>query len=336
MTSTRALIRSSLLALALLASSFALAAPAQAQGRCSCNSGCHQYPGQCVQGSGTGCDPGFAPFCGTRATSCPNTGWVSCNGDCTCVRVYSGDAGAADAGATTDRGASVDAPAAPLDAPRPDDVASADRTGDAPLASDAPSMSGDAPSMSGDVGAADRPAASTDRPTTDAGVSDDRAATSVDAPASAGDGGCTCSGGACIDGACVTERCVYYPELGFKCLRAGTTCRLIDGEAYCVPLCAGVSCAEGEFCDESSAGRCVRDDCATRTCPAGTTCRRNQCGNYDGGVASDAAGPAAGAGEPMQGGCGCRAAGPVGAPAMVTWGVAVLFMMATRRRRSRR
>lgn len=294
------LARSLLVAAAVVVASLAHPAPAQAQGRCACNRGCHQYPGQCVQpNGGGGCDPGFAPFCGTRATSCPNMGWVSCDGACTCVRVYGSDAGAPDA-----------TPGTPDAAPA-------------------------------DLGGADAPAALVDAPARDVAPSADGSARVDSGPVVTGDAGCVCPAGACIDGACVTERCRYFPELGFKCAAPRTTCRLIDGEAYCVPLCAAVSCAAGEFCDESSSGLCVRDECATMTCPTGTSCRRNQCGNDDGGVARDAAGPAdtggadaSGAGMTAGGdGCGCRAAGPTRAAAAAWWGVAALMMVIRRRRR---
>lgn len=320
-----AILRPLLIAAAVLASLLSHPADASAQGRCSCNSGCHQYPGQCVQRSATGCDPGYAPFCGTRASTCPNTGWVSCNGECTCVRVPGGgDGGVADASVP------------PMDVPRTDASVAVDRpaVADAEPRVDGPLMSVDAPGSDvvassdvappGDAAPADRPAVS------------DRPPASGDALAST-DAGCLCPGGLCVGGVCVTERCSYYPELGFLCTAAGTTCRLIEGEAYCVPVCVGVSCADGEFCDESSGGQCVRDDCASRTCPAGTSCFHNQCGNYDGGVRGDAAtadGSAAGAGMTAEeSGCGCRASGPGRASSAAWWGVAALLFTIRRRKR---
>ncbi|MBL8720099.1 MAG: hypothetical protein JNL79_29200 [Myxococcales bacterium] len=71
------------LALALLAPARADAAP----GTCKCNSGCHANPAQCVKASG--CNIGYAPSCGFRGADggipeCPKTGYISCNGDCTC------------------------------------------------------------------------------------------------------------------------------------------------------------------------------------------------------------------------------------------------------------
>ncbi|MBP6833360.1 MAG: hypothetical protein KA978_21415, partial [Deltaproteobacteria bacterium] len=113
-----------------------------------------------------------------------------------------------------------------------------------------------------------------------------------------------------------------------------TSCQLIDSEPFCVPLCLGQSCAEGEFCDESSAGRCVRDECATRTCPAGTTCYRNQCGTYDGGVTGSAdAGAPGGAMTAEESGCGCRAAGPTRSMSTAWWGVAALLLTIRRRKK---
>lgn len=314
--SRTAIVRPALFAVALLASLLGLALPAAAQGRCSCNSGCHQYPGQCVQRGGAGCDPGFAPFCGTRASSCPNTGWVSCSGDCACVRVPGGDGGVADA-VTSDLGVVVDAALPPQDA----------RPADAQPAADGPMMSLDAPSP-------DVVAPSPDVVASDRAVASDAPPASGDAPP-ATDAGCVCPGGVCIDGACVTERCGYFPELGFLCAGVGTRCRLIAEEAYCVPVCAGVRCAAGEFCDERTAGQCVLDDCATRTCPAGTTCHHNQCGNHDGGVRGDAA-TASGDGGAMtaeDGGCGCRAPGPGRAGSAAWWGVAALLCAIRRRKR---
>ena len=310
--SRTSIIRPLLFTAAVLASLLAHPTDAAAQGRCSCNSGCHQYPGQCVQRSATGCDPGFAPFCGTRSSTCPNTGWVSCDGDCTCVRVPGDDAGVADASAPAQDAAAI------LDRPV---AADADPRVDAPL------MSLDAPAS--DVVASDRAIASdvSDRPP---GSGDALVAT---------DAGCVCPGGLCLGGACITERCRYFPELGFLCTGAGTTCRLIDGEAYCVPVCVGVSCAGGEFCDASSAGQCVRDDCATRTCPAGTTCHHNQCGNYESEVRGDAATTSADASSPGgaitadESGCGCRASGPGRAMSTVWWGVAALLFTIRRRKK---
>lgn len=357
-------LRAVAFATAMTAAFFAPAGTAQAQGRCSCNRGCHQYPGQCVQRRAEGCDPGFAPFCGTRSSSCPRAGWVSCDGECTCVRVSGYDAGTVDAGFPDS--AAVDASVADV-GPSPDDRPAVDvATGsDSGTSVDRPSSAdgavpADRPPTPSDTPAPDRPGAdvvaASDRPASADGPTPDVAADlgvpsgdDASAPADGGppvtDGGCECSGGVCVDGACITERCFYNQELGFTCTRAGTMCRLIEGEAYCVPLCADVICEAGKFCDERSGGRCVRDECSTTSCPAGTTCRRNQCEypGADGGVAvhaaTDAATDAATATGGMtavdDGGCGCRAAGTTDARTAAWWGAGALLALVRRRRKPR-
>lgn len=318
-----------------------LPAVASAQGRCSCNNGCHQYPGQCVQPGSSGCESGFAPFCATRAGTCPNASWVSCGGECTCVRITPLDAGVPDAGrtdastttdvpASMDLGVSRDVPAS-MDARPPADVLvsmDARPPADAPVATDIPGR--DAPAVdvpgsdviapTGDamIPVSDRPGTPTDSPEVlvdggvpvlDAATTPDSASPS-DAPARV-DAGCECVGGACIGDVCYRDRCVYNPELGFICASAGTSCRLVNGEPICVPICAGVTCGAGEFCDERSNGLCVADRCATMQCPIGTTCQRNQCGRWgDGGVAmTDGSVAADGSSAPptaTEDGCGCR------------------------------
>jgi MYXO-CTERM domain-containing protein len=65
---------------------------ANAQGVCKCNNGCHAYPGQCTHSND--CDPGYAPTCDTRPDGgCPQVGWVSCSGGCTCTPIPGWDAG---------------------------------------------------------------------------------------------------------------------------------------------------------------------------------------------------------------------------------------------------
>lgn len=368
-----------LAALFALAISAALPSAAYAQGRCSCNNGCHQYPGQCVQPGSSSCEAGFAPFCETRAESCPRTGWVSCGGTCTCVRVTPLDAGTpGDVPTVMDTGVSADVPRPrdvpasmdlgfPADAPvftdaRPpaDAPASMDaRVGSDVLVSmDAPSGSdvlvstdvrpaGDAP-PGADAPLVDRPTGSPDSTVDLDGGSLADAPSAVDAGATASDAavstdGCVCEGGICVAGVCYRDRCTYHPELGFICASAGTSCRLTDGIPICVPICAGVSCAAGEFCDERSNGACVADRCSSIQCPIGTTCVNNQCGRWSGGdggtfivedggtYAQDggAAAPPTGADE----GCGCRA-GQVGAPGG-PWGALLLglFGLGARRRR---
>jgi MYXO-CTERM domain-containing protein len=356
-----------------LASFSLLPSVAGAQGRCSCNRGCHQYPGQCVQPGSSGCEAGFAPFCGTRADSCPNAGWVSCGGDCTCVRVSPLDAGVADAGASDsavsdggtagsdrpDGGASLDvvappdAPTAldvssPMDTPatadavsRADTVATTDDrvAMDSPPGADVATMldapGRDAPTSDASALDGSRPASDVSSSSPETSVPADApigldAMTSVDGPAtmdgpgpvadapSTADGGCVCPGGACVGGVCYRDRCTYLPELGFICTLPGTTCRLIGKEPLCIPVCAGVTCSVGEFCDDRSEGRCVVDRCASIQCAAGTVCRHNQCGRWngvDGGTFDfkDAAVESdAGATAPVTAtdtGCGCRAGG---------------------------
>jgi MYXO-CTERM domain-containing protein len=358
---------------------------AASQGRCSCNRGCHQFPGQCVQSGSSGCEAGFAPFCGTRANSCPNAGWVTCSGECTCVRITPLDAGVVDSGIgdvprpdvpmsvdvpmfvdvpmsvdrpmPVDRPMSVDVPMSvdrplpldaigPMDAPAAADVSTPRDVGaptDAPVGADVAAAL-DAPrtdAASADVPARDVGPSPTDAPVSlpdaidpmdvaqlpdgalvpDAGSPLDAA--TPDAPA-ADDAGCVCAGGACVGGICYRDRCTYNPELGFTCAIPGTTCRLIGEEPLCIPVCAGVTCADGEFCDEREDGRCVVDRCASIQCPAGTVCRRNQCGRWggaDGGIfeAEDAVvvdSDASTSGPPtaMDDGCGCRAGGASGRP----------------------
>ncbi len=355
----------------LLSLTFALLpATAAAQGRCSCNTGCHMFPGQCVLPGSSGCESGFAPFCATRASSCPRTGWVSCSGDCTCVRVTPVDAGFPDAGSTDasppgDVILSMDANAqdvaasadvlmsldvgAPSDGATPTDarstldaptVTDARPTSDAPASADAttPSDTGAMPdavsstdASARDATALDVTAQGSDAAREDASTQDaspvpddrtmntsDRATPATDGGAPAADGGCDCVGGACVAGVCYRERCVYNAELGFTCTTRGTTCRLFGADPICVPLCAGVTCAAGEFCDKRSNGACVTDRCASIICPVGTTCVRNQCGRWtgpDGGVfvAKDPdAGPDdGGVSDPRATdvGCGCRVGG---------------------------
>ena len=75
--------------------SIALADP----GTCMCNDGCHAFPGQCTHSNG--CSPGYAPQCGERSTTCPEVGWISCDGTCTCVAIPGWDAGASGDGGSS-------------------------------------------------------------------------------------------------------------------------------------------------------------------------------------------------------------------------------------------
>ena len=358
-----------LAALFAFAMTAALPSAASAQGRCSCNNGCHQYPGQCVQPGSSACEAGFAPFCETRATSCPNMGWVSCGGACTCVRITPLDAGtptdvpaSMDTGTPTDASPPRDVPASmdtgfPVDAPMSMDVrppADVPASMDAPAGSDAlvstdVRPSGDAP-PGADAPLADRPVSSPDSTAVDLdGGSPSDAPSALEGGATASDAvasadGCVCEGGICVAGVCYRERCTYHPELGFICAGAGTSCRLTNGTPICVPICAGVSCAAGEFCDERSNGACVADRCASIQCPIGTTCVHNQCGRWsggdggtfipeDGGVFAEDGGTGAPPTATDEG-CGCRA-GQVGAPGGA-WGALLLGLIGLGARRRRR
>jgi hypothetical protein len=198
----------------------------------------------------------------------------------------------------------------------------APQTPDAPVVvSDRPITPSDMPAVLGDVPASFN----------DAVTPSDTQRPLPDAPP------CTCPAGVCIDGYCATTRCTYAPELGFICMAPGTVCRLIGAEAWCVPACVGVSCAANEFCDESSGGVCMRDNCAQIQCPIGTTCQRNQCGRFgDGGVfvPVEDGGTAADGGRPStsvdDGGCGCRAPGYAGSSMR---GLALLGLAVIARRR---
>jgi len=303
---------------------------ASAQGRCRCNNGCHSYPGQCVNGSGS-CDQGYAPFCDTRPTTDCRTGWVSCAGACTCIRVSSPDGGVApDAPVVSDVPPGADVPRADVspgaDAPPATDAPRAD----VPLGVDVPAGADVPPGM--DVPRADATPGADVPPGADAPPGMDAApgvdATPGDAPV-ASDGPCACDGGICYFGVCVRDRCEYQRELGFVCAIEGRRCVLQEGEAWCVPGCLGVTCTEATFC-EPETGNCVRDECATIRCPLGSVCALNRCvaAASDGGAAGDGGRPVTGVED---GGCGCRArpAGGGRLPVLAALGL----LCATRRRR---
>jgi hypothetical protein len=67
----------------------------------------------------------------------------------------------------------------------------------------------------------------------------------------------------CKDGLCISDRC-----LSATCA-PDTACRPSDGK--CVKPCAGVSCANDEYCAD---GECVKDPCASngQSCPSGQIC----------------------------------------------------------------
>lgn len=297
------------------------AGDASAQGRCRCNNGCHNYPGQCVSGSGS-CDEGYAPFCDTRPTTDCRTGWVSCSGACTCIRVSAPDGGVApDAPVAADVPPGVDAPRADAppatDAPPGVDVPRAD----APPGVDAPPGADVPPRMDAPPGV-DAP------PGMDAGPFPTDLPPGVDAPA-ASDGPCECDGGICYFGVCVRDRCEYQRELGFVCALEGRRCVLQEGEAWCVPGCLGVTCEGGNFC-EPETGNCVRDECATIRCPLGSVCAMNRCvAASDGGAAGDGGRPPTGVDD---GGCGCRAR-PPGDGRLAALAALALLCASRRRRR---
>lgn len=331
--------------MALVVAAVVAPSSAMAQGRCRCNSGCHQYPGQCVQSGSSGCESGYAPFCGTRAGDCPRVGFVSCNGECTCVRIGPTDAGAVDVPASFDVPGAPDAPMS-VDRPATADIPmSVDRpASDVPASFDATVPPVDAP-----VTTADAPVTPADRPAGSDAVTptSDVPTVSVDAPVVLADGAvvqpdappCVCPGGVCIAGRCVTERCVFQMELGFVCNAPGTACRLVDGEPYCVPLCLGLTCEAGQFCDDESNGECVVDRCATTTCPTGLSCYHNQCRRMlsDGGYApfgDDGGAPSGdgGAGAVDDGSCGCRAGAPSSPRGWLGLSALCVALLARRRR----
>jgi MYXO-CTERM domain-containing protein len=100
-----------------------------------------------------------------------------------------------------------------------------------------------------------------------------------------------CVKGVCVDNSCYTKGC---PE-GQKCVAGAcqedlcapskVTCKpgefCLDGK--CLPTCATLVCAPDEVCQVVTEGgvpstRCVKDPCASVTCPAGTVCVDGKCG----------------------------------------------------------
>lgn len=284
---------------------FALATPSQAlaQGTCSCNNGCHARPGQCVMNGGNGCAAGYAPFCETRATSCPTMGWVSCSGSCACVPIPGYDAGT-----PPDASMPPDAPVSESSVPPDGPVSDVARV-DAPVSES--SVPPDAP-------ASDAPA------TPDVSVLPDGAvlldAATPDAPA--------CPDGVLLEGVCYREHCMWQgPELGWACLDPASTCRLLSGVPWCIPVCVGTTCGAGEVCDPLNG--CVTNRCSTVSCEAGLSCFANRCvgpeagapgdasASGDGGVLGDGASGSldgsrsmdGGSGSPRPNACGCHTPG---------------------------
>ncbi len=130
----------------------------------------------------------------------------------------------------------------------------------------------------------------------------------------------------CMDGECVNDRCASVVCPGSQ------VCR--DGE--CFDACDGVSCAPGEICRD---GACIPDPCFGVTCDPGERCVSGTCvpdgPSFDaGGTSMDggAGRPDAGPGAPMDGGCGCRAAGGPSRGALALVAMALAWLV---RRRAR-
>jgi hypothetical protein len=132
------------------------------------------------------------------------------------------------------------------------------------------------------------------------------------------------AGNRCQDGACVADKC------------ANVTC---GGTDYCDPAdgickpsgCVGVQCMIGKVCLKES-GACEPDPCLLTRCPYGDTCRvapngTAQClfdPSIPGSVKSFSA---------SGGGCSCRVAEPVDAPAAVWIGLLAFVLVGWRGRR---
>ena len=270
------------------------------------------------------CNPGFAPFCGTRSASCPQMGWVSCNGDCSCVAIPGYDGGVSDASVGPDASGA--------------DVVAADAPG-----ADAQSM--DVQSSPMDVQSSPMDA----QPGTYVQVFDTPAPRDVTV---------SCPTGVVVDGVCYTEHCQYDMEIGFYCGN-GLRCLTQTSMGFCVPVCAGVTCTNGEHCDPTfgcttgtancgttmcpagqfcdTARGCTTDLCSAIDCPAGSTCQHNLCvapRAADGGTLDGA--PGDGGTTPQTGGCGCRTAGDTssrGAPALALAGLGLAALARRGRRR---
>jgi MYXO-CTERM domain-containing protein len=345
---------------ALVALGFVAWSPdAYAQGTCRCNNGCHAIPSQCVQGSG--CEPGYAPFCGNRASTCPHMGWVSCSGDCTCVPIPGYDAGMTpvdsgpgggdasftdartgeDAPSATDAFSSADGPAGATDGAQAPDAPGPDST---------PGTDGSSAGSDGSTPGTDSSSAGSDGSTP-----------AMDGSSGTPPGGTVpCPDGVVVDGVCYNQHCVYEYELNWQCVDPGQRCRLFQGVPFCVPVCADATCGEGEYCDpnngctkgqpacdQADAARCpageycdptagcVSDRCFSGelTCGPGMVCEHSRCvaGAPDGGRGDG------GRVRGGQGGCGCRAAGTQGpgGVALVALGLAALAVGSRSRSRRR-
>ncbi len=329
-------------AIALLAALTPREAAAQDAGTCSCNNGCHDMPGQCLI-SGTGCALGYAPLCDYRPSgTCPHVGAVSCNSGCTCTAIPGFDAG------------SVDVQVPPTDAT---DVVLPDVVIPDVVGVDTVGMDIVLPDVQGiDVQGLDTQASDVQQPDVRPDVN-------------------LCPSGVVVDGVCYSTPCQYQNEIGFVCTMSGFSCRQIDGMAWCIPVCAGMVCPAGAFCDpvfgcsnipdgglncatlscpfgqlcDPVAG-CIADLCTNVSCPIGEYCVRGACiplpdgsgsdtgTSSDGGVGDGSRDGSIDGGRPGQRtGCNCRTAGDThGMPRGVpTLLVAIAALAITRRRRAR-
>jgi MYXO-CTERM domain-containing protein len=325
-----------------------------AQGTCVCNNGCHSMPGQCLI-SGTGCTAGYAPLCDYRPSgTCPQIGSVSCSGMCVCTPIPGYDAGTPDV-PMTPMDASGDVPGGsdvvtPSDTPTPSDVPPGE---DGSTPSDVITP-GDTPTPE-DVPSGEDAMTGTDA--TDAPVVD-------------------CPTGVVVDGVCYSTPCEYQMEIGFVCTMQGFSCRQIDGNAWCIPVCAGNMCETGTFCDPTfgctptpdggldcthiecqfgqvcdPASGCIMDRCTGVPCPTGQYCVRGECifppdvvdtdsgsTRMDGGMRADGSidGSSADGGHGGQNACACRTPGGGSSPRGLPMALLALGAVIAVRRRSRR
>jgi MYXO-CTERM domain-containing protein len=169
-------------------------------------------------------------------------------------------------------------------------------------------------------------------------------------PSDAGDAPTVdCPDGVVVDGVCYNTHCDYQMEIGFVCTMQGYSCRQIDGQAWCIPVCAGNMCESGTYCDPTFGctptpdggvdctrincqfGQvcdpemgCIMDRCTNVPCPLGQYCVRGACveppdvvesdggpSGMDGGMRADASrdGASADGGHGGQNACSCRTPG---------------------------